>query len=1133
METRIRAGAVREPPRDPWSVVRGPWLARRSLGGGGAGVRRQLAAAALTMLAALWWSATAFAQLDPLLFVKRVPPTIILVVDTSLRMLEDGAGRFYDPNTYSATADPAVTTAFGLGPTVMTYRRVYHSLAYENVQDSSSKFFATDITAVPSTSPGFSTFWNDTRLEIARLGIQTAVQENRGPTLRWGLITLRQQSPQWRVSPACDKPVRVTVNAVLMAASDSSPCNAGPSGRYGIYTPTVASANYTIETPYGGGGALRVVPNNGTSAAVLASVNGSVGSGSLVPAGAGASGHDDRPLSHALDDARAAAVAAMANDTAACRSCRNTVVVLITGGADSGDSTYDATHDPLAIASTFLSVSGGGVTKRVPIHVIGVRAAAGDKAELQGIASNSAGRFVDAVTANDVTAAINYAVQTGFSRSTNFETGEASEYQPVSPIVGTVNLKDARDANGAALPNTDIASVPGNQPLSQRSNVMITAGFTLPGYEGRMRAFRVYRPEADLTKPSGWEFVADGSRLWPDLDGRPDLAGVARAPADPSSRNIYTYVPGTGVVAFDAGNAALLAPHMGPGVDVATLIGYVRSQPIGAIIGSTPALMDAPSLDPPPDDDYGRPDAAGSFAARFKDRRSLIFFGANDGMIHAVDARTGYEIWAFVPYNLLPKLRTLLDGQPVEQFDYFVDSSPKVAEVKVACTAGDPGYGSAGCRAWRSLLIIGQGPGGTFYQAFDVTEAGMGVDPGQGDLSSVTSLLGQYDTVSEANDAFTFKWSFPDYANFDPAFTGTFSVADGTPGGRIRIYGDLRSSASDAEKAVGFTWSDPAVGPLNVDRSVSAVIAGSGYFPPIEDGLPGRGSTSPRAGAALYLLDPDTGRPIGNASGSCPDSGSATGCISVGDVSSNGRKNALQADPTAAGESGSHVVTKAYLGDIDGRYWRFNLAADGSIARIPIYDAGAPIYASSALLFIGTVDVYTFFSTGSDILPTTAPGGVGTFKLISLKDNYPSNNNATVRFSVDLATVTNVGGIATGERPSTSPSVAGDIVFYTTTTESAATPCADFSANLYALTFAGTAAYDSYTSNDNKVSNNESPLVRTLAGRATAPFIVDQHLYFGTAGENGMQVEAFGDPADFNNGIGQVGVRILSWREIR
>jgi hypothetical protein len=104
-------------------------------------------------------------------------------------------------------------------------------------------------------------------------------------------------------------------------------------------------------------------------------------------------------------------------------------------------------------------------------------------------------------------------------------------------------------------------------------------------------------------------------------------------------------------------------------------------------------------------------------------------------------------------------------------------------------------------------------------------------------------------------------------------------------------------------------------------------------------------------------------------------------------------------------------------------------------------------------------------------------------------------------------------------------------VFYTTTTEAAAAPCADFSANLYALTYAGGAAYDS--NNNGKIDNNESPIAKVLAGRATAPFIVDQHLYTGTMGANGARVEAFGDPEDFNNGIGQVGVRILSWREIR
>ena len=45
----------------------------------------------------------------------------------------------------------------------------------------------------------------------------------------------------------------------------------------------------------------------------------------------------------------------------------------------------------------------------------------------------------------------------------------------------------------------------------------------------------------------------------------------------------------------------------------------------------------------------------------------------------------------------------------------------------------------------------------------------------------------------------------------------------------------------------------------------------------------------------------------------------------------NGRKNALQADPTAAGESGAVAVTKAYVGDIDGKYWRFNFTPAGMI----------------------------------------------------------------------------------------------------------------------------------------------------------------------------------------------------------
>jgi Tfp pilus tip-associated adhesin PilY1 len=563
-----------------------------------------------------------------------------------------------------------------------------------------------------------------------------------------------------------------------------------------------------------------------------------------------------------------------------------------------------------------------------------------------------------------------------------------------------------------------------------------------------------------------------------------------------------------------------LTPHLNAGTDAASLISSVRSLPIGAVIGSTPALMDAPSLDPAPDAQYGRSDATGTFAGDHKDRRSLIFFGANDGMIHAVDARTGYEIWAFIPYNLLPKLRALADGQPVEQFDYFVDSSPKIAEVKVS-------------GQWRSLLLIGQGNGGTFYQAFDVTEAGMGVAPDLDDLSAVNSLLSKFDSP---NESIEFKWAFPNYSSFDPAYTAVLSVSDGTPGGKVKIYGDVKATASFAEKTVGWTWSDPAVGPLNNDRSRNAVIVGSGYFPDIEASLPNRGASAPKAGNVMYLLDVETGKPVGNASGGfC----SGTGCIDVGDVSNGAqqRKNALQADPTAAGDSGSYTVNKAYLGDIDGKYWRFDFTDTGTVTKTEMIDTGQPIYGSSALLFLGTSEVYMFFATGSDLLPATAPGGTGTFRLYGLKDG-PSS--ATTKFVQNLAATSAIGSLTTGERPSTAPSVAGEIVFFTTTSESATTPCADYTSSLYAVTYTGSAAYDSNA--NGRLDTNESKVARTMAGRATAPFIVDQHLYVATtaapggggpSGGGGANIEKFGDPEDYNNGVGQVGVRILSWREIR
>jgi len=67
---------------------------------------------ALFALAALVAVATpALAQVDPLIALKRLPPNVIVVVDTSFRMLDDGNGNVYDVKTYTKTDDNTVANA--------------------------------------------------------------------------------------------------------------------------------------------------------------------------------------------------------------------------------------------------------------------------------------------------------------------------------------------------------------------------------------------------------------------------------------------------------------------------------------------------------------------------------------------------------------------------------------------------------------------------------------------------------------------------------------------------------------------------------------------------------------------------------------------------------------------------------------------------------------------------------------------------------------------------------------------------------------------------------------------------------------------------------------------------------------
>jgi hypothetical protein len=317
------------------------------------------------------------------------------------------------------------------------------------------------------------------------------------------------------------------------------------------------------------------------------------------------------------------------------------------------------------------------------------------------------------------------------------------------------------------------------------------------------------------------------------------------------------------------------------------------------------------------------------------------------------------------------------------------------------------------------------------------------------------------------------------------------------------------------------------VGQIESSSGKYAIVFGSGFLPYSMQAQTNRGGTV--AGTTFYVVNVETGAVFDSASvGSDGVAETTDSCVTSNDCTKI--KNALQADPVATGPPNSRYITMTYLGDLDGRVWRFDLGMSTTSglpyikAKPPtkLWDGGAahPIFSSMATVNVGTTQQYIFFGTGSDLL---ASNNVNQqYKLVSVLDN---GSSGTQTFSQLL---TAVDGVGADEKVTAFPAVAGDIVFFTTTTFNPASPCTLPTAKLYALTFIGGPAYD--TTGDGRITSSDSTLVSTIANtRATAPFVADRHLIFGT----GTDTQLFGDPEAYDNGVGQAGVRILSWRELR
>ena len=194
-----------------------------------------------------------------------------------------------------------------------------------------------------------------------------------------------------------------------------------------------------------------------------------------------------------------------------------------------------------------------------------------------------------------------------------------------------------------------------------------------------------------------------------------------------SAQNLINYIRGQDVTGSGLRNRTIDYSNTG-----ATPLTY----PLGDIVNSTPTVIGAPAE---AFDLLYNDSSYGAFRSIYQDRRNVIYVGANDGMLHAfnggfytsstntfsltgqnseVKHPLGAELWAYVPFNLLPHLFWL--PSPTYGHVFSFDGTPRAFDAHIfkdatACTAlpATPGA-TQDCHpyGWGTVLVVGMNFGG-------------------------------------------------------------------------------------------------------------------------------------------------------------------------------------------------------------------------------------------------------------------------------------------------------------------------------------------------------------------------------------------------------------------------------------
>lgn len=282
------------------------------------------------------------------------------------------------------------------------------------------------------------------------------------------------------------------------------------------------------------------------------------------------------------------------------------------------------------------------------------------------------------------------------------------------------------------------------------------------------------------------------------------------------------------------------------------------------------------------------------------EEKITIFVGTNEGFIHAIDAESGEEQFAFLPKELLAipnKYRLNQKGYNNKAYgmDGYFTTLTEYSERLANNTR----------KAEKVNLYAGMRRGGSNYYALDVTK------------------------LSEPKLKWVLKGAYKDNYRDLVYQSGGGESYDNIY--RITDQNSENSEVTTGFERLGLTYSAAKLGKLKIGSEVRDVLVFTGGYDIKHDIL---GNNSPRndeLGNALYIVDADTGQLLWRASGTTGRPQSNPSDLKQLVMAS--MTNSMPASPTLIDINNDGLLDIIYATDLRGQIFRFDIA-DGNINNI-------------------------------------------------------------------------------------------------------------------------------------------------------------------------------------------------------